>query len=432
MPIVVVGVSHKTAPIAVREKLSFPPETVGENLDRLLKYPSVSEAVILSTCNRTEVYCVADDADRGRDDITAFLAQASGIKPADLENHLYGYALERAIHHLFRVVSSLDSMVLGEAQIQGQIKEAYMLAREAETTDTIFNKLFENAIRVGKRARSETAIGESAVSVSSVAVELAENVFENLAGRNALIIGAGETSELTARALKDGGVTSIGVANRTLEKAEEFARKFGGRAVRFDDFPAEMTRADIVISSTGAQDFILTKPMMAEVMRERKRAPIFIIDIAVPRDVAPDVDSLNGVFLYNVDDLEAVVAANLGEREREAAKVETILEEEVAAFSSWISSLETVPTIAALKTKAETIRTEEVAKTLAKLEGLSEKDKNEVNALAKIIMSKLLHEPIVKLKDHEKEKDRYRYLEAVRYLFGLPADKGRVEKDQDG
>lgn len=429
MHIIVLGLSHKTAPVEVREKISFPAAEQVGHLDRLLMYPSIGEAAILSTCNRTELYAVVEDPDLGRNDLAAFLADFGAVKQEELEKHLYCSTLDKAIHHLFRVVSSLDSMVLGEAQIQGQIKEAYALALEAESTGVILNKLFAAALSVGKRARSETAIGESAVSISSVAVELAMNVFEDLKGRTVLIIGAGDMSELTAQALKDNGVNSIVVANRTFDRAEEFARKFGGRAARFDDFPAEMRKADIVISSTGASDFVLTKEMMADVMKGRKNAPIFLVDIAVPRDIAPDVESLNGVFLYNIDDLQAVIASNMADRGREAEKVEKIVETEVEAFTAWLSSLDIVPTIAALKKRAEVIRTEEVAKALSKMSGLSDRDKNEVNALAKVLLSKILHEPIIKLKEHEHEKERYMYLETVRYLFGL---KEEQDKDANG
>lgn len=430
MHIIVLGLSHKTAPIEVREKISFPATEQAAHLDRLLMYPSVAEAAILSTCNRTELYAVVDDPDRGRDELASYLVEFSGYTRAELDKHLYSSTLDAAVHHLFRVVSSLDSMVLGEAQIQGQIKECYSVALEADSTGVIFNKLFANAIRVGKRARSETAIGESALSISSVAVELAMNVFEDMRGRTVLIIGAGEMSELTAQALKDKGVTAIVVANRTFERAEEFARKFGGRPARFTDFPAEMRGADIVISSTGAAGFVLTKEMMANVMRERRHRPIFLVDIAVPRDIAPDVDSLSGVFLYNIDDLQAVIAANLADREREAEKVEAIIETEVESFAAWLGSLDIVPTIAALKQRAEEIRTAEVAKTINKLGDLSDRDKNEINALVKVVLSKILHEPITRLKEHEHEKERYRYLETIRYLFDLPADKADLPADK--
>jgi glutamyl-tRNA reductase len=432
MHIIVLGLSHKTAPIEVREKITFPAAEQAAHLDRLLMYASVAEAAILSTCNRTELYAVVEDPEAGRDDLTSYLVEFSGFTRDELAKHLYSNTLDAAVHHLFRVVSSLDSMVLGEAQIQGQIKECYSVAMEAESTGVILNKLFATAIRVGKRARSETAIGESALSISSVAVELAMNVFEDLKGRSVLIIGAGEMSELTAQALKDKGVTQIVVANRTYGRAEEFARKFGGRAARFDDFTAEMRNADIVISSTGAAGFVLTKEMMADVMRERKHRNIFLVDIAVPRDIAPDVDSLSGVFLYNIDDLQAVIASNLADREREAVKVETIIDHEVGSFAAWLGQLEIVPTIAALKKRAEAIRTEEVEKTLNKMPDLSDKDKNEINALAKVVLSKILHEPIVRLKEHEHEQERYRHLETVRYLFDLPTPGSSANDDQEG
>ena len=427
MHILVTGLSHKTAPIEIREKMAFPIESQESALEELIKSRFISEGVILSTCNRTEVYTAVTDPDRAADDVVAFLCDFCGIKKVDLNRHLYSYARERSIHHLFRVVSSLDSMVLGEAQILGQVKEAYTTALERGATSVILNKLFTNALRVGKRARTETAIGESAVSVSSVAVELAKNVFEDLRGRVVMIVGAGEMSELTAQSLRDNGVTSFLVANRTYEKAVDFSQRFKAEPVRFEDLHAYMIRADIVISSTGAQEAVITRSGMHKIMQERRHSPIFLIDIAVPRDVEPDAGDVQNVFLYNIDDLKAVVDANLSERQTEAEKVEVLILEEIEDFTEWLSSLDVVPTIAELKEMAESIRNEEVEKVLNKLGDLSDKDKNEIGAMAKVILSKMLHEPVIRLKAKGEDKDQYLYVETLRYLFGL--EKGKPDDD---
>lgn len=429
MHILVTGLSHKTAPIEIREKMAFPVETQDVALEELTKSPSISEAVILSTCNRTEVYTAVTDPDQAKDEVTSFLCDYCGVQQVDLNRHLYSFARERSVHHLFRVVSSLDSMVVGEAQILGQVKEAYTIALERGATSVILNKLFTNALRVGKRARTETAIGESAVSVSSVAVELAKNVFEDLRGRLVMIVGAGDMSELTALSLRDSGVTSFLVANRTYEKAVEFSKRFQAEPVRFEDLHAYLKRADIVISSTGAQEAIITKQDMHKIMQERRHSPIFLIDIAVPRDIKPDAEDVHNVFLYNIDDLKAVVDQNLNERQTEADKVEVLLLEEVEDFNRWLSSLDVVPTIAELKEMAESIRNEEVDKIINKLGHLSDKDRNEINAMAKVILSKILHEPVTRLKSRGQDKDQYLYVETLRYLFGL--EKGSPGEDKE-
>lgn len=422
MHILVTGLSHKTAPIDLREKMTFPASSQAEALNALSSAPHISEAVILSTCNRTEVYAVVNDTEAGKTETVSFLSEFCRLPADKIEPHLYFHTREHSIHHLLRVVCSLDSMVLGEAQILGQVKEAYQEALEAGSTSVILNKLFTHALKVGKRARTETGIGESAVSVSSVAVELAQNVFEDLKGRTVMIIGAGEMSQLTGQALRDGGVTSFMVANRTYAKAEQFAREFKAEPVRFEDFPKYMVRSDIVISSTGAPTSILDKGTMQRVMAGRRRAPIFLIDIAVPRDIDPDVGDLHNVFLYNVDDLQNVVAGNIADREAEARKVEELILEELNDFTGWLSSLEAVPTIAALTRRAEEIRNAEVEKALSKLDHLSDRDRNEINALAKIILSKMLHEPVVRLKRRSEEKDQYLYVEILRDLFDLDRD----------
>lgn len=423
MYVIVVGLSHKTAPVELREKLSISPVKQKEALDKLLSYKHIAEAVILSTCNRTEVYAVANDLKGGEKDIIDFLLSYHPIGKKDLLKHLYFYQLDQAVHHLFRVASSLDSMVVGEAQILGQVKEAYGYALEAGATSVILNRLFTYALKAGKRVRTETAIGESATSVSSAAVELAKNVFEDLKGRTAMVLGAGEMSELTVQALQGSGVSSVIVSNRTYKRAEELAQIFGGKAVKFDRFGEYMVDADIVISSTGAPHYVVKREDMVRVMHQRRHAPIFLIDIAVPRDIEPAVGDIYNVFLYDIDDLESVVQSNLSERAREAEKAEQIVGGEVGDFLAWISSLEATPTIASLKDKAEAIRAAEVEKLLSKLTSLSEKEKNEVNAATKLILAKLLHEPIVYLKEHQREKGEYLFIETLRKLFGLGEKK---------
>ncbi|MDI6689336.1 MAG: glutamyl-tRNA reductase [Actinomycetota bacterium] len=433
MHIIVMGLSHKTAPVEIREKLTFPESKLEESLQCLLKYDHISEGVILSTCNRTEIYAVSDDPDRGKEDLIKFLSQYHNLDPKKFRNHLYFRHSIDVIHHLFEVVTSLDSMVVGEAQILGQVKGAYAHAFEAHATSVIFNRLFRHAFKVGKRVRTETGIGESAVSVSYVAVELAKKVFEDLAGRTVMIIGAGEMSELTAKHLVANGVTSVLVSNRTYERAVELANRFHGKAVKFDEFPDYMVDTDIVISSTGAPHYIVKRKTVAEAMRRRRFKPIFLIDIAVPRDIDPEVNKIYNVFLFDIDDLQSVVDANLAERAREARKAELIIDREVEEFMAWLSSLEVVPTIAALRKRAELIRKGETEKALNKLGELSEREKNIINALTGVIINKLLHEPIVRIKECSRRKDGYLYIESLRHLFDLEAmERGRSKGEGRG
>lgn len=422
MHIIVGGLSHKTAPVEVREKICFPPSEVSEAINALKLYKSINEGVLLSTCNRTEVYIVATILDKGIKNIIDFLSKKRHLKLEQLKKYLYFYDSVEAVHHLFRVAASLDSMMLGEAQILGQVKEAYNLSFEAEGTSIILNRLFREALKVGKRVRTETEIGESAVSVSFAAVELAKKVFEDLSGRKVMIIGAGETGELTVKHLLSSGAKSVLVSNRTYERAVKLAKKFQGEAVKFDERFTYMRMADIVISSTGAPAHIFEKKDAIKLMHERKNRPVFLIDIAVPRDIAPEVGRLYNVFLYDIDDLETVVKANLEEREKEARKAEMILEKEVEEFIAWINSLEVVPTITALKKEAEIIRTEETAKILRRLK-ISKRDKNAINALTSVIVNRLLHKPIVEVKACSNRKDGYIYIDTLRHLFGLEAEK---------
>lgn len=419
MHLTLVGLSHKTAPVEIREKLTFPAHRQEEAHSLLLGTPDVAEAVVLSTCNRTEIYAVTAAGSDGPSAIVDFLADYHDLDRHELMRYLYFSEGEAVVRHLFMVVASLDSMVIGEAQILGQVKDAYEHAFANNASGRIFNKLFRQSFEVGKRVRNETDIGENAVSISYAAVELAKKVFDTLDGRTVLILGAGEMSELTAKHLMCNGVKTVLVANRTFERAEELACRFCGSAIRYDELFDRMQEADIVISSTAATQYVITKDQVASALKGRKGNPLFLIDIAVPRDIDPAVNELADVFLYDIDDLNGVVEANIEERMREARRAEAIIAEEMVAFERWIESMEVVPTVAAMRAKAEQVRTEEMQKALKRLGGLSEKELQTVEQLTASIVNKMLHGPTARLKAVAGEKDGYDYVEAVRFLYGL-------------
>jgi glutamyl-tRNA reductase len=422
MHLTLVGLSHKTAPIEIREKLTFPAHRQADALSELTCGSQASEAVILSTCNRTEIYAVTAGAQEGVDAVVDFVCGHHEVDRAELEPYLYVAQGDAVVRHLFRVVASLDSMVVGEAQILGQVKEAYDHSFSNGASGRVFNKLFRQSFEVGKRVRSETAIGEAAVSISYAAVELARKVFDTLSGRTILVLGAGRMSELTAKHLVSQGVHSVLVANRTYERAVELAERFEGEAIRYDDLFERMRDADIVISSTAATHYVVRRDDVAQVMRKRPGRPLFLIDIAVPRDIEPAVNDLRDVFLYDIDDLSGVVESNLEERQREAAQAQLIIDEEYRAFEAWLESMEVVPTITAIRAKSEALRAEELEKALKRLDGLSEKQIATVEALSQAIVSKMLHGPTARLKSAASEKDGYQYVDTARHLWGLDAD----------
>lgn len=428
MHILVSGLSHKTAPVEIREALTFPEHEISEALTSLTSYPHINEAVILSTCNRTEVYTVASDLDGGQQDIVSFFNSCHNSRGFELEDYLYRHDSLGAINHLFRVVSSLDSMVLGEAQILGQAKEAYSHAFEVQTTNLVLNRLFRQAFAVGKRVRTETDIGENAVSISYAAVQLAKKVFQDLSGKTVMLVGAGKMSELTAKHLLSNGVKSVIIANRNYDRAVEMAKVFCGRAVTFENFVDEMAAADIVISSTGAPHTVIRKDAMKKVMAKRRYKPIFLIDIAVPRDIEADVNDVDNVYLYDIDDLQTVVDSNLEERSREAKEAEVIIKQEVQEFLAWLSALEVTPTIADLRRRAEAIRRAELDRVGGKLADLSAEEINAVNTVANGIINKLLHEPMVRLKQSAGQKEGYLYVDTMRHLFALDDE----EEDKAG
>ncbi len=425
MHLILVGLSHKTAPIEIREKLTFPADTQPEALTAITSSPQIAEALLLSTCNRTEVYAVAASEDAGVDAVLDFVCSYHGLDRGELSRYLYIIHGDAVVRHLFRVVASLDSMVVGEAQVLGQVKEAYDHALNNGATSRVFNKLFRQSFEVGKRVRSETAIGESAVSISYAAVELARKVFETLEGRTILVLGAGKMSELTAKHLVANGVKRVLVANRTYERAVELAERFNGEPVAYGDLFGAMAESDIVISSTAATQYVVGKAQVAAAMSGRRNRPLFLIDIAVPRDIDPAVNEVGEVFLYDIDDLNGVVESNLDDRMREARRAESIIDEEIGEFERWLESMEVVPTIAAMRAKADAIRMGEYEKAMKRLGGLSPKEAQAVEAMGNAIVNKMLHEPSTFLRDVSREKGGYEYVDAARRLFGLAEEPHR-------
>ena len=418
MAIVVVGVNHKTAPVAVRERLAFADQTLAEPLARL-QTPAVDEVVIVSTCNRVEFYVHTPEAERGVRACVEFLAAFHQLPEAQFVPYLYQLYDTEAVRHLFQVAAGLDSLVLGEPQILGQVKAAYSAARTAGRAGSILTQVFERALNVAKLVRSETGIGDNAVSVSYAAVELAKKIFERLQERTAMVLGAGETSELAARHLLRQGVRQIFVANRTAERAARLAQTLQAKAIPWEAFPEHMVQADIVVSSTSAPHPIIHTAMVQEVMRARKHRPMFFIDIAVPRDIEPAVNTLENVFLYDIDDLEKVVEANRRERQREALAAEDLIWREVRQFQQWLAARDAVPTIVALRQRAETVRLEELDKALGKLASLEERERRVIEALTVGIVNKLLHAPTVSLKRIARDGRGSDYVQLVRQLFEL-------------
>jgi len=415
--IVVVGVSHQTAPLAVREELAFPRETLGEALARLQEEAGLSEAMILSTCNRVEIYGRAPEVEP--ESVAGFLAAFHHRRLEELDSHLYRHVGDAAVRHAFRVAASLDSMVLGESQIFGQVKQAYEAAEEAGSLGSVLNALRNRSFSAAKRARTETAIGRNAVSVSHVAVELARKIFGNLRDRSVLLVGAGKMSELAARQMvKDGARASV-LGGRTMEKADQLAAALGGRAAPLEQLRAEMSRVDVVISGTGAPGLVVRRDDVAAAQAERRHRPLFLIDIAVPRDIEPEAGKVKGVFLYDLDDLRSVSDANLRERQKEAAQAEAILDEEVAAFLEWRRSLDVVPLLVELRSRADEIRRGEIDRGRRRLGELSPEQEKALDAVTSGIVNKLLHSPTVEIKKMASSQQAPDQVGLVRRLFGL-------------
>ena len=425
--ITVVGLNHKTAPVEVREKLSFQEKQLSDSFRLLKQLKGVKESAILSTCNRVEVYNVFKSDTSSTEDILNFLSQFHQVPLEAFRDCVYALSDIHAIRHTFRVASSLDSMVVGEPQILGQFKDAYGIATENKATGLILNRLFHKAFSVAKRVRTETRIANSAVSISFAAVELAKKIFDDLSVCRVLLIGAGEMCELAAKHFINAGIYEIYITNRTFNRAIALAEDFGGQAVPFTDYDTLFEKVDIILTSTGATEPIVTADVVATAMKKRKNRPMFFIDIAVPRDVEEKVNDLSNVYLYDIDDLREVVTTNQQEREKEARRAEKIIDEEVAHFTHWMDNLEVVPTIKQLRDHAEAIRQTELQKTLGKLKNLSDKDKQAIERLTQAIVNKLLHGPSVMLKQTEQNGAGHAAIDLIRKMFDL--DNPPEQKD---
>jgi glutamyl-tRNA reductase len=417
--VILVGLNHRTARIEIRERIAFPEDGLDRYMKALNNLPSLTEGLILSTCNRVEIYAATRDPEKGVEEIKGFLAQQHRLPLPEFEDTLYVLQGEELVRHIFRVASSLDSMVVGEPQILGQIKGAYRVAHAVRTTGTLLNKLLHKAFSVAKRVRTETSIGNRAVSVSFVAVELAKKIFDHLEGREVLIIGAGEMCELATQHLVRAGVKGVLVTNRTWERAVELAERFYGEAIPFSELSNALLRADIVISSTGSPDVIVSKEEVSTIIKKRKNKPLFFIDIAVPRDIDPQVNTIDNVYHYDIDDLQEVAEANMKDRQHEAHRAEAIVATEVEQFCSWYQSLEVVPTIVSLQEKMEEMRKQELAKTLSALPKLSDKERRAMEVLSGAIVKKILHGPITLLKRTSRNSEGESYVDVVKKLFNL-------------
>ncbi len=425
MKILVAGLNHNTADVEVREKVAFDGSRLDEGLRRLRELPEIEEGMILSTCNRVELYAHVKDTFKASESIKNFLSEFHHVNRELLDKAIYIHDDVDAIRHIFRVASSLDSMVVGEPQILGQLKEAFETSLEKKTTGILLNRLMKKAISVAKRVRSETKIAENAVSISFAAVELAKKIFADLSDKVFMLLGAGEMAELAARHLMNNGVKEVIVANRSFERACDLSKEFNGRPVALDDFLREMLHSDIVICSTGAPNYILMKDQMQKVMKERKQRPVFLIDISVPRNIDPKINDLDNVYLYNIDDLQGIVDTNMFERKKEAEKAEKIIEEEIEPFLKWLSSLDSVPTIVALREKAEEIKKEEFEKLMNRFPEMEDKQKKAIECMAASIINKLIHPPTKALKEDPEDKDLM--IAIIKKLYGI---NGEEKKDK--
>jgi glutamyl-tRNA reductase len=429
--LLLLGVSHRTAPVDVRERLDFSSRDLGAAVEAVATRPSAAETVVLSTCNRSEIYVASEDPEAVRDELVAFLSDYHQLPREAFVPHVFSYDGAEAAAHLFRVAAGLDSLVVGEPQILGQVKDAYQAAAERHCTGPLLTKAFHWAFGVGKRVRSETALGEGAVSVSFAAVALARKIFGRLDGRRVLVVGAGEISALTAQHLRSQGVAEIVITSRTMAHAEALAEQVMGHAVSWSGLMPELGRADIVITATGSQRPIITRADVESVTGRRRTDPLFIIDIAVPRDVEASVGDIEQVFLYNVDDLQTIVQENLSRRGAEIARAEAIVTEEVARFLAWHRSRGAIPTVVALRQRFDAIRRAELQRLDSRLAGLPPETRARVDEVTRLIVEKLLLEPTEQLKALPDEETQAAYTEAVNRLFRLGSDAPQSPDDAE-
>lgn len=420
--IVDIGMNHKTAPVELRELVAFGGHNIDEVMNSIRSIKDIKESMVLSTCNRVEILFTTDKEKEAKESVIEFLSHVSGIKKEELGSTLYIYDNEEAIRHIFRVGASLDSMIVGEPQILGQVKEAYRIAVNHKSSSVILNRLMHRTFSLAKKIRTETDISGSAVSVSFAAVELGKKIFGDLQGKEVLLIGAGEMAELAATYLLNNRIAKILVANRTFSRAVELADHFHGKAISFEEISDQLLVVDVVITSTASPEPIISLNQVKNTMRRRKNRPLFFIDIAVPRDVEPQVNGIENVFVYDIDDLTGIVESNINKRKGEAVKAERMVDEEVIKFSEWFKTLDVVPTIVALKDKCENIRQMELKKTLSSLDDLTPEQRKGVENLTISIAKKILNDPIVLLKKKEDRTSRNLYLDIARKLFNLDSD----------
>jgi glutamyl-tRNA reductase len=417
-----IGISHKTAPVEIRERVALPEARSTDFLRELRGTADVQEAVAISTCNRTELYMVVGDPVEAEGRVLSMLSSQAGIRPTELAGSIYALRNCEAARHLYRVTAGLDSMIVGEAEVQGQVKRAYESALSRESAGPLTNHLFKAALQTGKRVRSETAISERQLSLPAVAVALAKELLgPSLEGRSVVIVGTGETSELTARALADSGCRTVFVASRRRDRAISLARRYGGRSVSFDELPVALEEADIVVAATASPHLLLEAEALGEVMEMRRGRPLLLIDLAVPRDIDATCAEIPGVSLYDIDDLQTVITRNRGVRQTEARKAEGIIEEEIQQFAGWLGALEVLPTISSLRARATEIAEQVVRDNEGKWESASPQDLRRVEVLAKAIVNRLLHEPTLRMKELGDGRVHAR-MALVRELFGLEAD----------
>jgi glutamyl-tRNA reductase len=424
------GVSHKTAPLELRERLSLTEGRSVAALRELTETETIGEAAAISTCNRTELYLVVSDSVQAESEALGVLTRKADIPPTELLGHLYSLRGEDASRHLLRVTAGLDSMIVGEAEIQGQVKRAYELALVEGATGPILNRLFRGALAAGGRARNETAIGERGVSIPSVAVEVAQRALGDLSERKVLMIGAGATAELVARALVARGVATVFVANRHHDRALGLAERFDGEAIRFETLPEQLVEVDVVVSTTNSPHHIIERDGLEQVMAEREARPLVLIDIAVPRDIEPGCRELAAVSLYDIDDIQQIVERNAGVREAEATRAERIIEDELDRFQKWVASLEVVPTIAAMRERGDEVVRRVLAENENRWENLTDADRARMELMANAIASRILHEPTRRIKRAAGSDEAYQYVSAMRELFGLDVET-EVEAEAD-
>lgn len=417
--IVLLGINHKTAPIELRECLAFSHEETLAALETFKASPAISEVIVISTCNRVEILLATGNQTKAAEIAKRYLSESKKVPVAKFEHALYTRCGDDAVRHIFRVASSLDSMMVGEPQILGQIKAAYNTAAFKKASGVLLNRLLHRTFFVAKRVRSETGIGDHAVSISYAAIELGKKIFGSLEGKKALLVGAGEMAELAVEHLLRNKSGDIFVANRTFERGVKLAQKFNGQAVRFEEIIDCLQLVDIIISSTGSPDFIITRDQVKGIMRSRRNRPLFFIDIAVPRDIDPAINRLTNSYVYDIDDLQGIIKENIEERNREAIKGERIVDESVIHFRQWYESLAVVPTIVALRNKMDSIAKTEIKKTLQSLSHLSDQDRQAITRMANAMINKILHDPTRLLKSNESHGEKPDYLDFTRKLFGL-------------